>query len=161
MARPAEVFYQSGTVEEFEAFVRSDFPQCIAVDENGDELVPVQYQSAYSHDVGVHYIAQLQLDNLDPPTLGNQGLMVDWHREPENTDQSVRVQTRVLLTQIAEDPDTTATNRGRARRALDLLRTTAVPGLQAVTPSTIGWSGSPEPTAPAAQAQVERLLNGD
>jgi len=170
MTRPAEVAHQTGTEAEFEDYVRVNFPQCIARDEEGNELVPVQYQSAYDHVTGIHYIDQLVLEpgvydqdgnEITPPLLGGKALMVEFHVPPASIEQEARIATRVLLSQIAEDPQTLARNRARALNGLrNLRRTVAAPGVEARTPTTIGWAGEPgEPTQTARDA-VDKIVNG-
>lgn len=170
MNRPGEASHQTGTDSDFEAFVRTAFPQCIAIDdETGEEVVPVQYRSAYDHDVGIRYIPHLELvaaefdddgNVVTPPVWGEQALFVDWHKEPESTDQIVRIQTRVLLFEIVRDPSTIPENRGRAISALQTLRVTSYVGVEGLTPTTIQWLGEPVPASSAARDAVDKIVNG-
>jgi hypothetical protein len=153
MPRPAEIAQQTGTDADFESYVRANFPQCIQRDENGDELVPVQYWSAYSHEVGVHYIDRLLLqagtydddgNEITPPVYGGQSLMPDWHVEPEQTDQADRIEARIQLKVVIALLDTGTPARIGLERALPVLNNIA-PGVTytAPTPPTITWAGPP------------------
>lgn len=154
MARPAEIAQQTGTDAEFEQYVRDNFPQCIQLDENGVELDPVQYTSAYDHEVGVSYIAQLLLENgtydengdeITPPVFGGQSLMPDWHVDPEKTEQEDRIQARVELRIGLEIlGDDTPDGRVLSRATL-IINSTIAPGITytAPNPPTIAWAGEP------------------
>ena len=149
MSRPAEAAYRAGTPEQFEAFVRGEFPQCIKRDENGDEMVPVQYQSYYNHEVGCEYFPAMVIDDSDPDSANwptSQALMVDWHVEPESRDQTQRIVTRAVMREILSRPDdTTRRNLRTAQRALEQLRNTTYPGVEAFTPPVNAWAPPPNP----------------
>ncbi len=146
-----EIAENTGTAQEWETFVRAEFPQCIARDENGDEVVPFTVRSAYSHDVGVHYIAQVLFtpgeydqdgNEISPPVTGGQALMPDWHKEPESSQQDGRMTARFAIIQALDEIRDIPPNqdvRELLAEALVALQETGYPGMSYVV-ARHAWS---------------------
>lgn len=159
--RPTEIAELTGTQQQTRDWVRTNFPQCLEINpDTGEETGNIV--SAYTRETAIEYVPRLVKDNDDAnPVFGGEGLIIEWHVEPESTDQNDRIQARgqMILARLKNIPNK---DRETLDRSLKYLNIIPAEGIDYVVLPWYQWAGRlpPETVGRAIRAIEAKIPPG-